>query len=399
MRNGYRVIDVDSHVTPSLEVLHRYAGQAIKDKWDEFTPYVREMNSPDGRGHPKGPWHTLKVAPIPYNRIAGQKAGVEVIKSGGAGAVEGRVENISTEVCHERIQHDNPHGRLEDMTLEGVDVNVLIPGTWAPASSAFEPALTTGLYDAYHNYMRDFCSADVNRLKGLFLAPGKDVAWAVSELKRIGNEDWVSAVWPSLPEGMTIDDPDLDPLWEVMNDMHLPFMHHSFFYEPPYFPGARDIWGNAAIARTAAHPWGAQRSMAYIIAGGILDRFPNIKIGYAETGHGWMPNWLLRLDSQVHYVKGAVPKLKYLPSEYAKMGRIKCCIEAHEGAAMSKAVCDILGDDILMYSSDFPHPECSWPYSVDNVLKWTGVLGEERMRKLMSENADNYLRMGTLSVR
>ncbi len=38
MRNGYRVIDVDSHVTPSLEVLHRYAGQAIKDKWDEFTP-------------------------------------------------------------------------------------------------------------------------------------------------------------------------------------------------------------------------------------------------------------------------------------------------------------------------------------------------------------------------
>ena len=60
------------------------------------------------------------------------------------------------------------------MTLEGVDVNVLIPGTWAPASSAFEPALTTGLYDAYHTYMRDFCSADTNRLKGLFLAPGNE---------------------------------------------------------------------------------------------------------------------------------------------------------------------------------------------------------------------------------
>jgi predicted TIM-barrel fold metal-dependent hydrolase len=399
MRNGYRVIDVDSHVTPSLEVLQRYAGQAIKDRWDEFTPYVREMNSPDGRGHPKGPWHTLKVNPIPYNRIAGQKPGVEVAKKGGAGAVEGRVENISTAECHERIQHDNSNGRLEDMTLEGVDVNVLIPGTWAPASSAFEPALTTGLYDAYHTYMRDFCSADTDRLKGLFLAPGKDVAWAVKELKRIGDEPWVSAVWPSLPEGMTIDDPDLEPLWEVMNDMHLPFMHHSFFYEPPYFPGYRDIWGNAAIARTAAHPWGAQRSLAYIIAGGILDRYPNIKVGYSETGHGWLPNWLLRLDSQVHYVKGVVPKLDYLPSEYAKMGRIKVCIEAHEGPAMTNAVFDILGDEVLMYSSDFPHPECSWPNSVDNVLKWQGVLGEERMRHLMSANADNYLRMGTLSAR
>jgi predicted TIM-barrel fold metal-dependent hydrolase len=399
MRNGYRVIDADSHVTPSLEVLHHYAGQAIKDRWDEFAPYVREMNSPAGRGHPQGPWHTLKVEPISYNRIAGQKPGVEKAEKGGKGAVEGRVENVSSAVCHERIQHDNPHGRLEDMTLEGVDVNVLIPGTWAPAVSAFDPGLSTGLYDAYHTYMRDFCSADTDRLKGLFLAPGKDVAWAVKELKKIGNEPWLCAVWPSLPEGMPIDDPDLEPLWQVMNDLHLPIMHHSFFYEPPYFPGYRDIWGNAAIARTAAHPWGAQRSLAYIIAGGILDRYPNIKVGYSETGHGWLPTWLLRLDSQVHYVKGVVPKLDYLPSEYAKMGRIAVCIEAHEGPAMTNAVFDILGDQCLMYSSDFPHPECSWPDSVDNVLRWENVLGKDRMRKLMATNADNYLRMGTLTAR
>jgi predicted TIM-barrel fold metal-dependent hydrolase len=247
--------------------------------------------------------------------------------------------------------------------------------------------------------MRDFCSADTDRLKGLFLAPGHDVAWAVAELKKIGGEPWLCAVWPSLPEGMPIDDPDLDPLWEIMNDLHLPIMHHSFFYEPPYFPGARDIWGNSAIARTAAHPWGAQRSLAYIIAGGILDRYPNIKVGFAETGHGWLPNWLLRLDSQVHYVKGVVPKLKYLPSEYAKMGRIAICIEAHEGPEMTKAVFDILGETCLMYSSDFPHPECDWPHSVDNVLKWLPVLGETRMRNLLATNAEAYLRMGALSTK
>lgn len=48
MRDGFRVIDVDSHVTPSMEVLHRYAGQAIRDRWDVFSPYMREMNSPPG---------------------------------------------------------------------------------------------------------------------------------------------------------------------------------------------------------------------------------------------------------------------------------------------------------------------------------------------------------------
>ncbi len=390
MRNGYRILDVDAHVTPSLEVLHRYASDSAKARWDELKPYVKAMNSPAGRGHPTTTWHTIKVNPIAYDRIAGQKPGY--VKPKGGTAVEGRVQNVSTEICHENIQHDNPTGRLEDMDKEGVDVNVLIPGTWAPASSALEGGLTAGIYDAYHNYMRDFCSADVNRLRGLFLAPGHNIEWAVKELKRIGKESWVSAVWPSLPEGMPIDDPDLNPLWEVMNDLHLPFMHHSFFYEPPYFPGARDIWGNAAIARTAAHPWGAQRALAYLIGGGVLDRYPNIKVAFAETGHGWLPNWLLRLDSQFHYVKGVIPKLNYLPTEYAKQGRIKVCIEAHEGPLMTKAVNDVLGDQCLMYASDFPHPESAWPHHVDNVMKWSNVLGDSAMRKLFGTNADDYLR-------
>lgn len=391
MRNGYRVIDVDAHVTPSLEVLHHHATKAGRERWDELKPFTKAMNSPAGRGHPQGTWHTIKVKPYAYDRVAGQKA--EFVKPKEGTAVEGRVKNVSKEICHENIQHDNPTGRLEDMDLEGVDVNVLIPGTWAPACSALDAGLAAHMYEAYHNYMREFCSPNTNRLKGLFLAPGHNIEWAVKELKKVGKEAWVSAVWPSLPEGMPIDDPDLNPLWEVMNDMHIPFMHHSFFYEPPYFPGYRDIWGNASVARTAAHPWGAQRSLAYLIAGGVLDRYPNIKVGYGETGHGWLPFWLKRLDSQVRFVGGVVNKLKYKPSEYAQMGRVKVCIEAHEGPEISKAVNDVLGDQCLMYASDFPHPECDWPHSVDNVLKWSNVLGEPAMKKLLSENADNYLRM------
>ena len=72
MRNGYRVIDMDSHVTPSMEVLHKYASKSFRERWSDFDPYLRQMNSPPGRGHPTTPWNTLKVRPIPYNRIAGQ---------------------------------------------------------------------------------------------------------------------------------------------------------------------------------------------------------------------------------------------------------------------------------------------------------------------------------------
>ena len=78
------------------------------------------MNSPRGRGHPTEPWHTLKVRPIPYNRVAGQKGDAEAIEKGGAGALEGRVENIAKVFPSERIQHDNPDGRVADMDTEGL---------------------------------------------------------------------------------------------------------------------------------------------------------------------------------------------------------------------------------------------------------------------------------------
>ena len=83
MRTEYRVIDVDSHVTPSLEVLHRYADAGLKARWDEFAPYLRTMNSPPGRGHPEEPWTTLRINPIPYDRVAGRKGDAGEARKGG----------------------------------------------------------------------------------------------------------------------------------------------------------------------------------------------------------------------------------------------------------------------------------------------------------------------------
>ena len=59
-------------------------------------------------------------------------------------------------------------------------------------------------------------------------------------------------------------------------------------------PGYRDIWGNVVIARAAAHPWGAQRLLAYLTLSGLFDRFPNLRIGFAECSAGWLPAWRAR---------------------------------------------------------------------------------------------------------
>lgn len=395
MRQGYRVVDVDTHVTPSVEVLLRYADAGLRARADELKPYTRVLQSTPGRGHPETRYSILRIAPIPYTRIAGQKEGasVEVTGAGAKGALEDRVENLAEKGATVGVQHDNAAGRLHDMDVEGVDIDLIIPGTWAPGSSALELSLSQALYDAYHRYMKDYCSADARRLKGLLLVPGADPQHAARVIRARAAEDWVAAVWPILPEGLPVDDPDLEPMWAAMDEADLPYVHHSFFYEPPYFPGYRDIWGNAVVARTAAHVWGAERALAYFLISGLLDRYPRLRVGFVETGHGWLAHWIVRLDSQVRFVKSGAPRLEYSPLEYARMGRVFCGIENHEGPVITKGVIDVLGDGVLMYQSDYPHPESLFPHGTDTVIGWRETLGEEALRKLMSENAMQFLRL------
>ena len=83
------------------------------------------------------------------------------------------------------------------MDMEGRDVDVIIPGTWANGLSSLEDvSLAEGLYAAYHNYMREYCSTSPDRLKSLILVPCADIEWAVSEVKALANEKWVAAVTP-----------------------------------------------------------------------------------------------------------------------------------------------------------------------------------------------------------
>src|SRR4030081_3574159 len=158
-------------------------------------PYERRMKPTPGRGHPEEDYTIWRINPYPYERVAGQKEGVKPVPQGAGtrGALEGRVDN-----------------------------DLILPSTWAGGSSALEPKLAQGLYRAYHRYMADYCSADHRRLKGLVLAPAADPEWAAKTIRELAPEPWVAAVWPIVPEGVPVDDPDLAPIWEAMDEANLP---------------------------------------------------------------------------------------------------------------------------------------------------------------------------------
>ncbi len=383
MKNGYRVIDTDTHVGPPVEVLYEHGSSELQRRRSELEPYEIEMR--DGIG--------LSIAPVPYRRMMGERPEAEAGEKGGKPALKGKIGSNVKSPPSDGVQVQNSAGRLEDMDREGRDVDIIIPGTFATAITGIDQSLALELYAAYHRYMTEYCSADPQRLKGTMLAPASDPEWAAAEIKALAGEPWVAAVTPVLPEGIPVDHPDLHPVWQAMDDADLPILHHSFFYEPPYFPGYRDVWGHVAVARAAAHPWGAQRLLAYLILSGLLDDYQNLRIGFAECSGGWLPSWLVRLEGQADYLAPTLPELKHSPVEYAQNGKVFCGIELYEGEAIARSVIEGIGDDAIMYQSDYPHDQCMFPESPDVVLGWESALGEKTMRKLMSENAERCFRL------
>jgi len=397
MKNGYRVIDMDTHVRAPAELLEKYADpDFMRDRYDELKPYHKNR-SPE--------FFDLSVAPIPFSRIPGQPLKEEhltPIPGGGRDKVTGTApKNAAGLPGHHRKATRpgtacfNPGDRLLDMDDEGRDVDMMFPEAWTNGVQALnDPTLSEGVYKAYHRFLNEYCSADPNRLKTSLQLPGNDVEWSIGELKAWANEKWMAGVWLHLGPDQPIDDPGLEPLWAVMNDLDVPLVHHSFYVDWPYFPGYRDMWGTAAICRAAAHPWGASRLSGYFICSGILDRYPNLRFGFAEVGHGWLPNWALRLTEEIWYVSGVdLPTLKYPPIEYFQQGRICVAAEPMEGPIMTKAVYDVLGDQCLFHQSDYPHPQSYFPDTAEMVIDWPiwKDLGDQALRNHMGGNAARFL--------
>ena len=393
MRDGYKIIDMDTHVGPPMEILEKYVEPSFRDRLPELDPYRRTFVRPDGVSHTN-----LTAGAIPYDRFPGTAptADDETPVIGGRGALEGRTIKFHRAPNTPGVEEENVDGRISDMDREGRDVDFIFPSTWAATLTAVEDqTLAQGLYRAYHRYMADYSHKYPDRIKSSIQVNAHDVEWAVSEVQAMANEKWASAVWVHLPAGTPVDHPKLEPLWAAMNEADLPLIHHSFFMEPPYFPGYRDIWGNAVVARTAAHPWGAERLCAYLIVSGLFDRYPNFRAATCEVGHGWLPNWLLRLDFHLQYVNGVTPNLKYTPMEYAQMGKFRCAAEAYEGPEMTKACVEILGTNTLMHQSDYPHGQCYYPETAKMVMEWDfwPQFGPDALRKHMYDNAADFLRL------
>jgi predicted TIM-barrel fold metal-dependent hydrolase len=185
---------------------------------------------------------------------------------------------------------------------------------------------------------------------------------------------------------------DWDRLWEVCSDLNLPINFHigasdestSWFTSIPWpsqTPDQKLALGSVMIFVNNAGV------LSNLIFSGVLERFPRLKFASVESGVGWIPFLLEALDYQLEQeVPGASEILSMKPSEYFRRQIYACFWFERKGL---RPALDALGEDNVMFESDFPHPTCLYPEPVDYVAEALSGLNTEVRRKVMSANAAN----------
>ena len=371
-KDGYKIFDSDTHVGPTMNVIDEFLSDVERKKLDGWAEF-KAVN---------------KKGDITYNR--GQRRYRRKLGTAKADTNPGGYMAGFTGVAKKRavspLVDANAGERIKDMDFEGVDVNLTLPsGWWGTWTSTDDVALEAAMYRAYHRWMDAYCGQFPDRLGGVILACGRDVKSAVEEIHRWGKSCWAWGVLPYAPYGMPLDHPDFEPVWAAAAEHDLAVTLHTFTVMPPYAPGGTDNWENLFLQRSASHPWCGMRNMASLIGSGLMDRYPKLRIGTLEAGHGWLPFWMARIDEHARTIRSEIPDLKMMPSEYVLSGRYFQSIEIPEGLKLTNSVIDLVGEDVLMYASDYPHGESHFPESVDLVLEWD--MPRARKNKLFWDNA------------
>jgi len=266
-------------------------------------------------------------------------------------------------------------------------VNMILPSGGLPAFCSLEDvALELAIYQAYHRFLKDYCAPYPDRLTSIVLVSGRDVPASVAEMRRCADEPWPVGILPVCPPAMALDDPDWEPIWATAQECDLTVVIHSFTMSVPYPPGMWDTWDSVFLQRSAGHVWNAQRNMAALIGAGVLDRYPQLRLAPLECGHGWLAFWGARLDEHVEMCQHALPLLKHKPSEYIRGPQYFQSIQLHEGELSLRQAIEAVGEDTLMFATDYPHSESWFPKSVEAILGWSSI-SETAKRKLLWDNA------------
>lgn len=279
----------------------------------------------------------------------------------------------------------DPHARLRDMDADGIDVAVLFPSISFFFPEIEDAALLAALCRAYNDWLADYCRVAPGRLFGVAMLPLVDVDASIRELERATERLGFCGAFvrPNPCAGRPIHHPVYDRLWSCAARLGIPVTVHEGLSDGIPTLG-RDRFENPAMLHVLSHPFEQMAACAGLVLGGVLDRHPTLRVAFLESGSGWLPYWLDRLDGHVETWGKLLPAVRMKPSEYF---RRQCVVSTDPEDGVVESVVGALGDDCVVWASDYPHPDAHFPGAVAESLERTARLAERSRQKIFAENA------------
>ena len=301
-----------------------------------------------------------------------------------------------------------PEDRVADQKADGTDAEVLFSAVVASAlRSIKEDDVLREIATAYNGWLSEYCSVAPERLLGVGLIPPTTVKDAVAEAERVAELPGVRGVQLlSFPNGGAWATYGDEPFWQAVSELDIPVIaHHNFGgvggkshplpgqetdEKPLEIEGAVDLSTFAwLLTCDLPMPTIPILTIEQLFLGGILDRYPNLRFHFAETGIGWLPYWLEQMDDRYdrHRHWAGVHTLTKRPSEYVRDHFTFSFQEDHAGVALRHSI----GIDNICWASDFPHSVSDWPYSREARERQFKDVPDQDRRKMEALNIASQL--------
>src|SRR5438093_8356557 len=287
---------------------------------------------------------------------------------------------------------------LEAMDVEGIDVGILFR-TWATQAiniDGLEPAFAAAMSRAWNRWIGDFCQASPDRLKGSALIPLQDIDLAVAEARfAVHDLDAMALVLPShLINGRPIYDRYCGPLCAAAQEMDVAVSfhgNHAVYSEHL----AKRYLDNLVLSHACGQPVEMMLTLGAVVTGGVLSRFPRLRMAFLEGNCSWLPWWLWALDER--WEEWGDRELFEQDTKPSELFRRQCYVSVEPEEELCKYVVAELGDDNLVLSTDWPDDDSRFPYSIDSFLALP-YLSSETKRKVLWDNCARLYNLQPVSV-
>lgn len=280
----------------------------------------------------------------------------------------------------------DPATRLRDLDIDGMWGEVMYPNlAFFCCFHIHDADLQVAVARVYNDWVADQFIGASDRFAPAAVIPVRDVGAAVAELQRVAARGFRSALLPDHIDTRPYNEPAYEPLWAAAEELQLPLTFHAGTgrsQTPAHGAGGAVI--NYVI--TISSPL---ETVAYLCGSGVLARHPRLRVVMVECGSGWLA-WALHAmdDAYREHYRWVQPKLDMLPSEYFR--RQGAVTFQHDPVGVANI--PFTGDRCLMWGSDYPHPEGTWPKSREILARQMHGVPDDTVEKVVFRNAAELYR-------